>query len=307
MLASVPATVKEPAMSIDRVVSRPNSKLVRLCEKAAEASGDLTTFGAVAKALEVTPSAISQMFGTGKEKPGVVLPKDTAGKLVNAFKSDGVPVELEWLYLEFDAFADRLAGKVGARGPAAWEKREESIATELVEFRLHDPTETNREGGMNIPATLYFGSVEFDEEGFAIGVKEATITPLPGGFVAAEKSFIGERAPHDNFTRVAGGVRVTRPQNRGGALEGSPLGEEHLFAVERAPEGTEEITIEITAGRRSFVVTPLPDPNATQPDTSKTGAAEKDAVLNVFLKKALAPNAPRPVIARARLKRGGNV
>ncbi|MCX7380282.1 MAG: hypothetical protein NT133_02450 [Alphaproteobacteria bacterium] len=294
-------------MSNAHLISNPNSKLARLCVKAGDAGGKLTTFAALAKVLDVTPGAISQIFGAGKESAGAVPPKDMLGNIVAAFKADGLHVELEWFYLEFDAFADRLAGKVAARAPAAWEKREESIAAELVEFRLHDPTETNREGGMNIPATLYFGSVEFDEEGFAIGVKDATITPLPGGFVAAEKSFIGERAPHDNFTRVAGGVRVIKPQNRGGALEGSPLGEEHLFAVERAPEGTEEITIEITAGRRSFVVTPLPDPNATQPDTTKTGAAEKDAVLNVFLKKALAPNAPRPVIARARLKRGGNV
>ncbi len=42
-----------------RVVTRPYSKLTRLCELAAARGGTLTTFAAVAKAIELTPGRVT--------------------------------------------------------------------------------------------------------------------------------------------------------------------------------------------------------------------------------------------------------
>src|SRR5690349_8351520 len=100
-----------------RTITRPHSKLNRLCELAAARGGDLTTFAAVAKALELTPGRVTQMFGHGEEKLGKIIEPKTVGRLAAVFAHDGVRCEVDWLYVEFEDFASRLA-KANPTSPA---------------------------------------------------------------------------------------------------------------------------------------------------------------------------------------------
>jgi hypothetical protein len=99
----------QPAANARRI-SRPHSKLNRLCEAAASCGGFLTTFAEVAKALGLTPSRVTQMFGYGQETAGTVVRAETVGRIVGAFTGDGVPCEIDWLYQEFDVFPRRWLG-----------------------------------------------------------------------------------------------------------------------------------------------------------------------------------------------------
>jgi hypothetical protein len=55
-------------MSIVRTVPSPHRKLNALCAAAAPSGGTLTTFTAVAKAIDVSPGRITQLFGHGTEQ-----------------------------------------------------------------------------------------------------------------------------------------------------------------------------------------------------------------------------------------------
>src|SRR3954452_1945460 len=80
---------------IERNVTKPFSKLNRLCREAGKRGGKLTTFKAVAEALGISAGRITQMFGYGQESKGTVLNSKTVGRLVGAFRADGVPCEIE--------------------------------------------------------------------------------------------------------------------------------------------------------------------------------------------------------------------
>src|SRR3954454_11258392 len=95
--------------AIECNVTQPFSKLNRLCREAGKGGGRLTTFKAVAEALDISAGRITQMFGHGQEASGTVLSSKTVGRLVGALRADGVPCEIEWLFLDYDDFAARLA------------------------------------------------------------------------------------------------------------------------------------------------------------------------------------------------------
>src|SRR5271156_1156675 len=133
-----------------RTVTRPKSKLTRLWETTAARGGNLTTFPAVAKVLELTPARVTQMFGAGQETTGTVIQAATLGRLVAIFAADGVHCEVSWLYLEFTDFASRLetanpvapdarASPAAERPSAVWERMEATALPGLVELRLHPP------------------------------------------------------------------------------------------------------------------------------------------------------------------------
>src|SRR4051794_34042999 len=96
-------------ISTDRTITRPFSKLNRLCAESAARGGTLTTFAAVANALALSRARVTQMFGHGQEHRGTVVKADTLGRLVAAFIVDGVPCQVEWLYSSFEEFASYLA------------------------------------------------------------------------------------------------------------------------------------------------------------------------------------------------------
>ena len=135
-------------------VTRPSSKLKRLCESAASVGGNLATFAAVARELKVQPSRITQLFGHGVEKDGKNIEASTLERLAAAFTKDGLRCETEWLLAEFDDFAGRLAkANPAASGPRRysntdtpdgnWQFTEDTVLPDLVELRLHPPRPGN--------------------------------------------------------------------------------------------------------------------------------------------------------------------
>ena len=139
---------------IERKVTRPFSKLNRLCREAGKRGGKLTTFKAVAEALDISAGRITQMFGHGQEDGGTVLHSKTVGRLTGAFNADGAPCEIEWLFLDYDDFVARLAAAPEPRpapsesaaadaSTAQWELREATVLPDLVELRLHPPRPGN--------------------------------------------------------------------------------------------------------------------------------------------------------------------
>jgi hypothetical protein len=222
------------------------------------------------------------------------------GNLVRVFNEDGIPLQLGWLYLPLADFKARFATPTPATTattPIAtpWAATEDTAEPALVEFRLHDPAETNR--GLALAATLLFGTIDYDDEGFTLGIREADIAVAAPAYRPAEA--IGPataQSPH--LERIAGGLRATGPRQgeslRGDALEGAPL-----LALERANDGPDEITVTVAAGRRAFRATPL-DPS----DADAIDPGTKDALVNLILTKALgATPANRPILARATLTR----
>src|SRR5689334_811009 len=89
---AMPQPPLRPA-GIERNVAQPFSKLNRLCREAGKRGGKLTTFKAVAEALDISAGRITQMFGHGQEGCGTVVNSNTVGRLVGAFRADGVVCE----------------------------------------------------------------------------------------------------------------------------------------------------------------------------------------------------------------------
>lgn len=281
------------------IVTTPNTKLDHLCERANAIGGTLVNHAAVARAIGATPSRISQLFGYGQETEGTTLPAGMEGRLVHAFNSDGVPLELGWLFLPLPTFKSRLAAPAASRPTRIeipWRATESNPVPALVEFRLHEPTVSNR--ALALPATLLLGRVEYEDEGFALALRDAVATLDSPAYKPAP----AEPAP--NLARIAGGTRIAGPRD-GDALHGDPLGDSPLMHVEPhddCPEAPDELTILIHAGRRGFIATALdPSPaDTTDPET-------KDALINLILERAsplgTTQDTARPILARATLRR----
>src|SRR5689334_5003530 len=93
-----------------RTVTRPFSKLNRLCAEAKKRGGRLSTFAAVASAVGLTPGRVTQVFGFAQEEEGIVLKGDRIlGAVAGAFARDGVQCEVDWFYAEYSQFAARVA------------------------------------------------------------------------------------------------------------------------------------------------------------------------------------------------------
>jgi hypothetical protein len=152
-----------PALSDSRKITRPHSKLNRLCAEAAARGSELRTYAAVAEAITVTPGRITQMFGYGQEAEGYIVEAKTVGAIVKAFRDDGVPCQVDWFYLEFEAFAAKVAvAQAEAAKPTeavVWELREETVLTDLVELRIDPPTPDNEiPDAYRVNGTLLFGT-----------------------------------------------------------------------------------------------------------------------------------------------------
>ena len=290
----------------DRTVTRPNSKLIRLCEVAAERGGELTTFVAVAKAIGLTAARVTQIFGGTQDRTGSIVKPETLGLLAAAFTQDGVRCEVAWLYLPFDTFAQRLTGASASPRAGDWERTEETILPDLAEFRLDPPRPANEPpDAWLVDATLLFGTARCDVEApddgapraVSIALRNARLAigsdsyrPLPG-------TTLGERGdpPYRNFKRRAGGLEVTGPKD-GDVLEGDPLGGEHLAAIAGTNTGKEPFTATVAADWRSFDVRDADAPVAV-PDN-------KDAILNALIHKhAPKDRQGRAILASATMRR----
>jgi hypothetical protein len=301
-----------------RKITRPHSKLNRLCAEAKVRGGTLTTFAKVATALDVTPGRVTQMFGYSRETEGTVVNAETVGGIVAAFVRDGVQCIVDWFYLDFPEFAEHLAGLSTARSTlttlagtasARWELSETSVLPDLVELRLHAPRPANEvPDSTYVGVTLLFGTAHCDydpEDGddprtVSIALCNARATIGAGGFQPLQGSMIGERVISDDFRRVAGGIEITGP-TRNGVLDGDPFGDDYLAVIAPMNGDGDPFTVTIAANRRSFVVLDADAPRESHGSNAPTG--NKNAILNVLIyKNVRKDDTGRAILARATMK-----
>jgi hypothetical protein len=308
------------SLTDNRKITRPYSKLTRLCAEAAARGGELTTFSAVAKAIGVTPGRVTQMFGYGLEAEGVVIKAETVGLIVAAFRGDGAPCEIDWFYLGHDDFATRVA-TAGVRPSSSseplagdWELREATVLVDLVELRLHPPRPGNEfRDSYYVDATLLFGTANCDYFGTAncdydpeagleprtisISLRDARVAIGSESYQPLQGSMIGERISSENFRRVAGGIDITGPKGLGGTLDGDPIGDNYLAVIAPTNAGDVPFAVTVAAGRRSFVVADSDRPNCD------SAAETKNAILNQFIySRCNKDEAGRAVLAQATMK-----
>src|SRR5205085_8370857 len=199
-----------------RLITRPYSKLTRLCAEAAKGGGALTTFAMVAKALNVTPGRVTQIFGYAKEADGITPKPETVGLLVAVFRRDGVGCEIEWLYLDYDDFAARLTkGQQAKRSEPEpdWELSADTVLPDLVELRLHPPRPANEiKDSYYVDTTLLFGTAICDLEpkgteeprSVSIALRAARLTIGSDGYQPLPGTMLGELGREArNYARVA--------------------------------------------------------------------------------------------------------
>jgi hypothetical protein len=304
-----------------RTISRPHSKLTRLCEVAAANGGPLTTFAAVAKALELSPSRVTQMFGHGEEVDGKNIKPETAGRLVAIFITAGVRCEVDWLYLDFDAFATRLANanpaapaqhdKAISDGPAAgWTFTEDTVLPGLVELCLHPPRPGNEvPDSFYVDATLLFGTAFPDYEPddgqdprtIAIALHKAWLAIGSDSYRPLKGSVIGECVEAEHLRRVAGYVEITGPAPSG-TLDGNPIGDQHLAVIAGTNTGNDPFAVTVAANWGSFVVIDAEAPPEHRGSNAPSG--NKAAILNALIYKDVRKDElGRPVLARATMQR----
>ena len=246
---------------------RPYSKLTRLCEVAASRGGALKSFVAVARAIELSPGRVTQLFGYGRDHDGTPIKPETLGRLVEAFAADGVCCEVAWLHLPFDDFADALTAANPATGRTprrtvasdaaapGWRFTEDSMLPDLVELRLHPPRPGNElADSFYVDATLLFGTAEHDvppEDGsdprsVAIALRKALLAIGSSSYQPLKDSMLGERTSSDHYRRVAGGVEITGPAPEG-TLEGDPIGGDHLAVIAGTGTGDEPFSVSVAA------------------------------------------------------------
>ena len=318
---------KSQSLSDTRTITRPYSKLGRLCAMASARGGTLTLPAAVVRALGQTAGNLSQKFGSAHEHDGSNVQPDQLGAIVRVFENDGVRCEIAWFHLEFSLFEQHLAeanpSKSGPRttqapatSSADWQRRETTVLSDLVELRLPPPRPGNEIPDSHyVDVTLLFGTAYCDydpEDGQAprtvsLALRNARLAmgsesyrPIPG-------TMISERIEAAHFKRVAGGIEIVGPAPNG-TLEGAPFGDEYLAVIAGTNSGDTVFPMTIAANRRSFVVMD-PDAPSGQGDPSAQPDS-KNAILNALIYKHLKKNdANRAVLATAtmlRLRRGAD-
>jgi hypothetical protein len=310
------------AVLIRRKVTNPYSKLTRLCQAAAIGGGKLKTFAAVAKAVGVVPSRVTQQFGYGQESEAPVIRAATLGEIVRAFKNDGVRCEIDWFYLTFEDFEDLLSRhQTTSDGPGLmpgatnssddWERSETTVLPDLVELRLHPPRPGNEIPDSHyVDATLLFGVAECDYEPddgqeartISIALRNARMAVGSDSYRPLPETMLGERVKSDCFERVAGGIEITGPAPDG-VLVGSPLGGEHLAVIGSTNTCDDPFVVTVAANRGSFVVADANAPAVL--DCADAPSTARNAILSALIYKNLKyqDESGRAVLARTTLKR----
>lgn len=285
-------------------ITRPYSKLNRLCAEAAKRGGSLRTFAAVAQAIKVTAGRVTQIFGFTQERDGSTVASKTLGLIVGAFTRDGITVEVDWFYLDYDEFAARVTAAPG--GPPVvvsddWDCDQTLRLRSLVELRLHPPGLAGE-----LKTTLLFGTArcEYDPEdgqgtrAVAIGLRDARFAIDSGSYRLAAGTMIGERDETKdlkNFVRVAGGIDIVGPLVDG-VLKDDPFANHYLGVLERANGRSEPFAVTIAAHGRSFVVRDADTPNSILSEN-------KDAILNLLvLRRCERDEENRAVLVHATLQ-----
>lgn len=291
-------------------VLNPYSKLTFLCDEARRRGSKLTSFAAVARRLDVSPGLISHLFGFLNEADGLaVKTSETLAHLeglARVFSADGLALEPDWFYLEYDAFVARVAAVPVSSAMASsddWNCDQTLRLQSLVELRLHPPGPTGE-----VQTTLLFGTARCEYESdegqerraVAIGLRDARFAIDSGSYRLAPGTMLGEREETKdlkNFTRVAGGIEITGPIVDG-VLKDDPFANHYLGVIERANAKDEPFAVTVAAHRRSFVVT-----DADKELQSVPLSENKDAILNTLvLRRCERDEENRAVLAHATLQ-----
>jgi hypothetical protein len=261
------------------------------------------------------------MFGHSEEKLGKVIELKTVGRLAAVFTHDGVRCEGDWLCLEFEDFAARLAqanptssaprASVFSCAPATdWKLSEATALPGLVELRLHAPRPGNEvPDSYYIDATLLFGTAFADYASddrqnprtIAIALRRALLAIGSDSYRPLKGSMIGERGDSEHLRRVAGGVEITGPVTDG-TLDGNPIGDQHLAVIAGTNTGDDPFAVTLAANWGSFVVTDADVPLEQRGSNAPSG--NKAAILNALIYKNVRKDElGRPVLAHATMQR----
>lgn len=304
-------------MANERTIKRPYKKMNRLLAEAKARGGAIGTYAALAKAIGVTAGRITQMFGYGQESSGTVVKAETVGAIVKAFRDDGVPLDIDWLYLEYEEFARRLS-QAGSNAPPAeppaaeWQRRRGTVLADLVMLRLDPPRPGNEpQNSYYVEATLRFGTAKVDVDPetdaddartLAIALTEARLAvdsdswePLPGTMLGERD---GTQSPH--YTHRGNAIDIIGPAPAG-TLDGDPLAGQHLAVIAGTNVGDDEFAVSVAALRGSFVVGEV-DANS---GAAAPASVNRSKILNalIYSKTAARDDANRVVLARATMKR----
>ena len=102
----------------NRRISAPHRKLSALFDEAASRGGRITSFTNLATALGLSVSRISQLFGFPMDRVGTTLKPSSLARLLGAFADDGLWLDDDLLFLEYDAFVARIAARRPDAAPA---------------------------------------------------------------------------------------------------------------------------------------------------------------------------------------------
>ncbi len=174
----------------------------------------------------------------------------------------------------------------------------------LAELALHIPRTGNEADTYHIVATLKLGQGDFDHDGrpILISIRDALLSVSSPSHPVVQGSLIGERAPHDHFDTIPGGLRVKGPRNKRGQLAGDVLGGEYILAVTSNGEGEKPVIVTLAAFRRSFDV--VPADKRGKPVASCLNTEARDAVVNALIFRLLKKDGQgRGILQQARMQR----
>ena len=273
-LPSSPPPSPEPAPM--PAIPNARAKLDRLCTESATRGGSLTTHGAVAKAIGITPGRLSQLFGIATATAEINISPETLGKIARAFTEDGVPLTPESLALPYEAFAATLAPQ---RRPTRLEPEEPSLPspdwhietaaqyTDLAAATLHRPRplSNNRPDAYFLDASLRFEPAEYvlGNHSLTIALRQATLIFDSPAYQLGKDSLLGVPSrPHPLITPGIHGLTINAPD--GETLPPNPLDDHHLAIIE--PAGTADPIVTLTLTAPPPAVSPSPSSTTTTPN-----------------------------------------
>ncbi len=249
-------------------IPNARAKLDRLCTESATRGGSLTTHGAVAKAIGITPGRLSQLFGIATATAEINISPETLGKIARAFTEDGVPLTPESLALPYEAFAATLAPQ---RRPTRLEPEEPSLPspdwhietaaqyTDLAAATLHRPRplSNNRPDAYFLDASLRFEPAEYvlGNHSLTIALRQATLIFDSPAYQLGKDSLLGVPSrPHPLITPGIHGLTINAPD--GETLPPNPLDDHHLAIIEPAGTADPIVTLTLTAPPPQFHLRP---------------------------------------------------
>jgi hypothetical protein len=201
---------------------------------------------------------------------------------------------------------ERARGLVPADGEEFhddWETIESVVYTALAEAILHQPTPANGAERFYLNGTLRFGLVEHNDRDRAItvGLRDAFLSITGSGYQISQNSMLGERARHSHITPGVGGFTIVGPY-KDGRLNGNPVGEDYLAAIEPGLKGKNVVTITLCAGPRAFIFAYVDDPYKL-PSTPQQ-KPNREAILNILFGSTMQRDPQgRTILATVSLRR----